>query len=80
MRVKFYKSNSLVKRLHNAEYSHNNIHSAVTLVPKLLEFYQGVLDVTLGACTNHALHNDGVWLVAHFEDIIARDEAEPGPR
>jgi len=83
MRIEYPLSrsrNSLVKRLHNAEYRHDDIHGTVTLVPKLLELYHGILNVALGACADHALHDDGVWLVAHFEDVVARDEAKPGPR
>lgn len=74
------KQNSLVKRLHNAKDRHNDIHGTVTLIPKLLELYHGILNVAFGARANHALHDDGVWLVAHFEHVVARDEAEPGPR
>lgn len=74
------KQNSLVKRLHDAKDRHDDIHGTVTLAPKLLELYHGILNVALGACADHALHDDGVWLVAHFEDVVARDEAEPGPR
>ena len=71
--------NPLVKGLHDPKYRHNNIDGTVTLVPELLELYHRVLDVPLGTCTHHALHDDGVRLVAHFEDIVARDEAKPRP-
>jgi len=73
------QQNSLIKGLHDAKYRHNDIHGTVTLVPKFLELYHGVLDVALGACADYGLHDDGVGLVAHFEDIVARDEAEPRP-
>ena len=71
--------NPLVKGLHNAEYRHNNIDSTITLVPKLLELGHGMFDIPLGTCTHYALHGDGVRLVAHFEDVVARDEAESRP-
>ena len=76
---KIEDQNPLVKGLHNAEYRHNNIDSTITLVPKLLKLDHRMFDVPLGTCAYHALHGDGVWLVAHFEDVVARDEAKSRP-
>ncbi len=69
----------LIERLHDAKYGYNDIHGTVTFVPELLKFYSGIFDVAFGACADHALDDDGMGLVAHFEDIVARDEIETGP-
>jgi hypothetical protein len=67
----------LVEGLHDAKNGYNDINGTVTLVPELLKLPDGVLDVTFGACADHTLDGDGMGLIANFEDIVARDEAEP---
>ncbi len=69
----------LVEGLHDAKYGYNDIHGTVTLVPELLKLYHGVFDVAFGACADYTLDDDGMGLIANFEDIVARDEAEPRP-
>ena len=67
----------LIEGLHNAKYGYDNIHGTVTLVPELLKLYYGVFDVAFGACTDDTLDDDGMRLIANFEDIVPRDKAEP---
>ena len=70
----------LVKRLHNTEYRDNNVDGAVALIPQVIELVHGSVDVAFETCSNHGLHCDWMWLVAHFEDVVARYETEPRPR
>lgn len=69
----------LVKSLHDSEYSHDDIDSAVSLVPEIIELVHGGVEITLMAGANDCLYGDRMGLVADLEDVIARDEAEPRP-
>lgn len=70
------KNHSLIKSLRNPKNSNNYIHRTISLVPKFTELLHRPLDVALRARADDGLDDDGVRLVADFEDVVARDEAE----
>ena len=76
MSGKLITGSLLIESLHDAKYGYNDIHGAVTLVPELSKLYHGVFNVAFGARTDHTLDDDGMGLIANFEDIVTRDKAE----
>ena len=77
---KVSRCNILVKRFHNTEHRDNNVDGAVALIPQVVELVHGPVNVAFETCSNHGLHCDWMWLVAHFEDVVARYETKPRPR
>lgn len=50
------------------------------MVPQLVELLHGTINIPLQACTNDCLNDDWVRLIADFENILPRYEAETGMR
>ena len=67
----------LVKGLHNPEYCDHDVNRTIPLVPEFIELLHRPVDVALEACPDNSLDNNGVWLVAYFEDVVAGDKAKP---
>ena len=60
------------------EHGTDDIMAGVSQLPEFPQRVQGRVYVSLIACLQHGLHLNGVRRINHFEDIVARDEAETG--
>lgn len=69
----------LIRRLHDPEDRHHDVHCAIPLVPQFLEFLHGNVNVAPLASLQYILNDDWVRLVANFEHVLRRDKPEPRP-
>lgn len=67
-----------LKGLTHPEDVPDDVLRRVSQRPQLLHHLIGRVDVPLHAVSQHAFHQQGVGLVAHFEDVLAVDVAEAG--
>lgn len=61
---------SLIVRLYNPEYRHHYVYGAVPLVPERSELFHSCVDVSFQARLDQGLDENGMWLIADFEDVV----------
>lgn len=72
------KKNVLIECLGHSEDGRDDVDGRVALVPKSLELFQRNHDISLVTRLEHSLNDKRMRLIAHFEDILSRDDAESG--
>jgi hypothetical protein len=72
------ENDALVEGLDDSEYRHDDVNSTVTLLPKLIQLLHGSVDVSFYAGSNSGLDDDGMGLVANFENIVPRNKSKAG--
>ena len=69
--------NLLVKRLRHPKQRDHDINCTITLVPEFVKLLQRSVNIALLARPNYGLDDNGVGLIADFEDVVPGNEAEP---
>lgn len=68
----------LIESLHDTKYGHDNVHCAISLIPEFVQLLHCSINIAFHTCSNCGLYNDGVRLVAYFENVVARNKAKSG--
>ena len=71
-------ANILVERFDDAKQRDDDIDRRITRVPQLVQLLHGRLNLPLLAESHQILHDDWVWLVAHFEHVFTAHKPESG--
>lgn len=69
--------NLRIHRLDHTEDGHYDIYGAVALIPQIPQTVQRIIYLLRLALLHHLLDDNGMGLIANFEDVVWRDEVEP---